>query len=199
MAGGYLLGLLQQQGQGVHILEEDTYGVSDIAEQGSAIELVAGVAVLIGLSLIPVVGHIAVGLLVGEVDGVLAGRAIGHADGIFQQIDTLIGSEPLHQWSICVRGKVVVGIDKGDIVALSRLDAGIAGVAEAAVRLVDHADAAVLFCPLVAALRAAVWRAVIDEDNVEVGTSLADHAFDASVKRSLHTIDGYDDTQFTHF
>ena len=76
---------------------------------------------------------------------------------------------------------LIVGIDKREPFALRHTDGGIAGVAESAVRLVNHAEMTILRSPFVAQLRAAIWRAVIDQDDLVVGDILAYQALQATV------------------
>ena len=93
-------------------------------------------------------------------------------------------------------GDEVVGVDEGQIVSMGDVDAGITGIAESTVDFMDDSDALILCSPVVAHLWASVRRSVIHEYQFKVFIILCDHALDTSVKRSLHTIDRDDDTQF---
>lgn len=93
-------------------------------------------------------------------------------------------------------GDIVIRVDEGDVVAFRLVDAGITGIAQTTVLLVDHLYALVLASPFVTDTRTFVRRAVIDEDEFEVIKILMYHTLYTSLERGLYTVDRDDNSQF---
>ena len=90
-------------------------------------------------------------------------------------------------------GKLVVAVDKHQEVAVRGLYAGVAGIAQSAVALVQDPNPAVARCPLVTERAAAVGRPVVDEQHLYVAALTTENAPHAAVERLLNAINRYDD------
>ena len=90
-------------------------------------------------------------------------------------------------------GKLVVAVDKHQEVAARSLYAGVAGIAQSAVALVQDPHPAVALCPLVTERAAAVGRPVVDEQHIYVAALTTEDASHAAVERLLNAINWYDD------
>ena len=101
------------------------------------------------------------------------------------------------QYAEHVGGNVVVTVDEDQILALRGLDADVARLAHAAVRLVDGADALRVRRSIAVADRAAlaVGRAVVDEDDLVVFKILRQHGVDALGQVVLDVVDRDDNTE----
>ena len=97
-----------------------------------------------------------------------------------------------HDLGIGVGCQEVVSVNEREAVACRCVDAGVAGVAQSAVWLVDDAYAAVFQSPFVAQLWAVVGRAVVDEDHLQVVIALLQNALHAAFQRALRAVDGND-------
>ena len=95
--------------------------------------------------------------LIGESQVLLLLRLVEEDGGILQDISLGVILEVAHQWRVGMGADIVVGIDEGDIVALSDVETCITGIAETAILLVDHLNALVLNGPFVADGGTSVW------------------------------------------
>ena len=94
-----------------------------------------------------------------------------------------------------IRLQPVVAVHKGKIIPGRHIDPRVPGVAEAAVFLVDHPDAAVLLGKFIADGPAAVRGAVIHQNDLQVGIGLIPNGFHAFGQVILHLVDGHDHTE----
>ena len=114
------------------------------------------------------------------------------ADDVAPEAGDGVGKNAEH-----VGGDVVVTVDEDQVLALRRLDADVARLAHAAVRLVDGADAFRVRRGIAVTDRAAlaVGRAVVDEDDLIVGEILRQCGVDALGQVVLDVVDRDDNTE----
>ena len=155
--GGEHLSLIEQLVEGTDVLEHHTSGEAGLVEERLAVELVPGVGVHVGLLVIPVILHVVIDGLMGESQVLLLLRLVEEDGGILQDISLGVILEVAHQWRVGMGVDIVVGVDEGDIVALSDVKACVTGIAETAILLVDHLNALVLNGPFVADGGTSVW------------------------------------------
>lgn len=105
--------------------------------------------------------------------------------------DNQVAAETLRKVCKIVFPDDVVGIHKGDVLALRQLDAGIACRAHATVFLVDNVDAFARI--LVADDTGSVAASVIHEDEFPVRECLRQHALNGTTDVALPVIDRDDD------
>jgi hypothetical protein len=192
----YDLGLYKQMRECIDVLEKSAHRKADVIEQTLPEYLVAGISVLIGTSFQPVFFHVVVGYPRFKKHLMLVWSTVMDIDGIFQDIDVGTLLQMFHKWLVGMTFKIIVGVNESDVISRCQFNAGITGIAEAAILLVDDADALVFLCPSVAELRTAVGRSVIDEDHLHLRNILVQHTPNTSVECVLCEIDGNDNTQF---
>ena len=189
-------GLLEQKGKGKGVLEHLAHRKADMVEERLAEDLVAGVSMLVSLSVEPVCLHVVIDGFGLKAHDVLTGGSVMNVDGVFEDVDVGIFGYTFHERPVGAFANKIVGIDKRDIVARGDGDACVAGIAESAILLVDNPDARVFGGPLITENGTAVGRSVIDEDNLQMGVILAQHTLHTTVEGVLGTIDGNDNSQF---
>jgi hypothetical protein len=160
--GGYDLGFLEQTVEGVDILEDHSSGITDVKEQVFLVDLVPGIGVTIGLALEPIGIHIMIDGLVGESEFLLAWGTVEQIGGIFEDVDLGMERQMTHQGLQGMGLDVIVGIDESDVFATGFLDTLVTGIAQAAILLVNDADALVFGSPTVTDLRTVIGRPVVD-------------------------------------
>ena len=91
-----------------------------------------------------------------------------------------------------IRLNGVVAVDEGDEVAARSIDPDIASVRQPAVDLMDHFDALVLSCKLVAHRARSIRRTVVDQNDLQSLVSLTRDRVDAPRQIIFDVIDGND-------
>lgn len=116
-----------------------------------------------------------------------------------QDVRALGRLQPVGHGGQQTRRVEVVAVEEEDVVAARLFQAGVAGPAEADVLgQVQHPHPLVALRVLVEDRTAAVGRAVVDGDHLEVGVGLSEHRVDALVQVTLHLEDGDDDAEAGH-
>jgi hypothetical protein len=106
--------------------------------------------------------------------------------------------ERAEQQLVGVRREHVVAVHEREVLPLGVVGARVAGRAEAAVRARDEPEAAVLALPLARDVPAAVGRAVVDHQDLEVGDRLLGQRGQARIEEVLDVVDRDDDADPRH-
>ena len=160
--GSHLFAAAEKVGQGVDVLEGSGKREPYVGEQGAPVDFVPCVGMSVCLPVEPVAVHVVIGGI-GQDKGLLASVLVGLNERILQDVGLAVGCEDAEQLPEQARRQVVVGVDERDIVSTGYLEAGISGIGEPAVLLVEHHDVVVAACQTVAYRAALVGRTVIDK------------------------------------
>ena len=114
---------------------------------------------------------------------------------ILKNVDVGAPVKLLHERPVGVGRNKIVGVNKCDVVALGYVDAGIPGIAQSSILLVNNTESGIALRPDITNGRTIVGRTVVNKNGLPVGERLFHNALEASLKRVLNTIDGDDDTQ----
>ena len=88
----------------------------------------------------------------------------------------------------------VIGVHKADPLSAGHVETGVARIGQAAICLVDDAHATVKRRVLVAYLRAAIERAVVNKDDLKIGMRLGKNAIHTIAQIGFDLVDRHDDS-----
>ena len=191
--GKYVACFGQKARRGDKVFEHLSFGKPHIGKEIGAPQLVPSISMQVALLFIPIKGWLMV-LLFGKGEQLLVLRkpTLQHGklhDVALRMLRKGIGGGPKR-----VGRDSIVGIYKGQEVALGMGDTRVAGLAQSAIGLVQHRYSAVFFGPRIALLRAPIGRTIINKQHFHIVKRLFEHALYTAVECVQHVIYRYDNT-----